>query len=348
MNASLPAAVTSLTYPWPEAPAPGEAREVVSGVWWLRMPLPFALDHVNLWLCRDRDGWVQIDTGLGDPATRSLWQHHFRATLQGRPLNCVVATHYHPDHFGNAAWLAERWRCPVRMTESEYLTAHAVAEDRAGYGTGATCRLFASHGLAEEHLAALAARGNAYSRGVPELPLSHERILGGDEIFIGAKRWRAIPGHGHSPEHAALHCPEANVLISGDMLLPKISTNVSVWPVEPDGDPLRRFLDSLARFEALPPETLALPSHGLPFVGIRARVRALREHHAARLAELEHAAAGNALTAAAALPVLFRRTLDVQQRLFAMGEAIAHLNHLWHAGRLERSSADGIYHFSHA
>jgi glyoxylase-like metal-dependent hydrolase (beta-lactamase superfamily II) len=348
MNASLPAAVTPLAYPWPDAPAPADAREVAPGICWLRMPLPFALDHVNLWLCRDRDGWVQIDTGLGDPATRSLWEHHFRGTLQGRPLNSVVATHYHPDHFGNAAWLAERWHCPVRMTESEYLTAHAVAEDRAGYSTDATCRLFASHGLSEEHLATLARRGNAYSRGVPELPRSHVRILGGDDIFIGGKRWRAIPGHGHSPEHAALHCPEANVLIAGDMLLPKISTNVSVWPIEPDGDPLRRFLDSLTRFEALPPQTLVLPSHGLPFVGIHARVRALREHHAERLLELERAADGPALTAAAALPVLFRRTLDVQQRLFAMGEAIAHLNHLWHANRLERTPADGIYRFSRA
>jgi glyoxylase-like metal-dependent hydrolase (beta-lactamase superfamily II) len=130
------------------------------------------------------------------------------------------------------------------------------------------------------------------------------------------------------------------------MLLPKISTNVSVWSVEPDGDPLRRFLDSLGRFETLPPDTLVLPSHGLPFVGIHARVQALREHHAARLAELESAATGRAISAAEAVPVLFRRPLDVQQRLFAMGEAIAHLNHLWHAGRLERTSVDGIYRFS--
>jgi glyoxylase-like metal-dependent hydrolase (beta-lactamase superfamily II) len=346
MNASLPAAVTSLAYPWSDAPAPAVAREVAPGVWWLRMPLPFALDHVNLWLCKDRYGWVQIDTGLGDPATRSFWEHHFGATLQGRPLTAVIATHYHPDHFGNAAWLAERWQCSIRMTEAEYLTAHAVAGESAGYSTDATCRLFASHGLSREHVTALAERGNAYARGVPELPRSHVRLIAGDEIVIGTRPWQVIAGHGHSPEHAALHCAEAKLLVSGDMLLPKISTNVSVWPVEPDGDPLRRFLDSLGRFEALPPDTLVLPSHGLPFVGIAARVQALREHHAARLSELERAATGSAISAAEAIPVLFRRALDVQQRLFAMGEAIAHLNHLWHAGRLERTSDDGIYRFS--
>ncbi|HTS21419.1 MAG TPA: MBL fold metallo-hydrolase [Casimicrobiaceae bacterium] len=345
MNASLPAAVGSPVYPWSAPPDWTGAREVAPGVSWLRMPLPFALDHVNVWLCRDADRWTQVDTGLGDAPTRSLWERHFRSTFRGKPLGRVVATHYHPDHFGNAAWLAGRWHCPVAMTEAEYLTAHAVAEERAGYGTEATCELFHAHGLAAEHVAALSTRGNAYARGVPELPHAHLRLLAGDEIAIDAKRWRVIAGHGHSPEHAALHCAELNLLIAGDMLLPKISTNVSVWPVEPDGDPLRRFLDSLARFESLPPDTLVLPSHGLPFVGIAARVEALRAHHAARLAELERAAAARPVTAADVVPVLFRRELDVQQRFFAMGEAIAHLNHLWHAGRLQRTSRGGTYHF---
>ncbi len=346
MNASLPAAVGALSFPWSAAPAPAVAHEVVPGVCWLRMPLPFALDHVNLWLCKDRSEWVQIDTGLGNAATRSLWEQHFRTTLDNRPLARVIATHYHPDHVGNAAWLSRWWDCPVLMPEAEYLTAHAVAGDRAGYGTQATCELFRAHGLEEPHLGALMARGNAYLRGVPELPLSHQRLLAGDEITIGANRWRMIAGHGHSPEHAALYCAALGVLISGDMLLPKISTNVSVWSAEPEGDPLQRFLDSLDRFEELPPETLVLPSHGLPFVGIARRVAELRGHHRARLGELEAAGSTAPVTANQAVPVLFRRELDVQQRLFAMGEAIAHLNHLWRAGRLERTAVDGIFHFS--
>ena len=345
MNAPLPAAVGSLSYPWPDAPLPGVAREVAAGIWWLRMPLPFALNHVNLWLCEDRDGWVQIDTGLGDAATRTVWERHFSTTFDGRPLIRVIATHYHPDHFGNAGWLAARWQCPVAMPEAEYLTAHAVSEDRAGYGIDATCALFRAHGLADDRLDALAARGNAYRRGVPQLPLAHQRLLAGDELEIGGRRWRVIPGHGHSPEHAALHCVDLGVLISGDMLLPQISTNVSVWSVEPEGDPVQRFLASLDRFDELPPETLVLPSHGLPFVGIPIRTGMLRAHHSARLAEVEDAA-GKPISAAETLPVLFRRQLDTHQVLFAMGETIAHLNHLWLAGRLERSAPDGIYHFS--
>ena len=204
-----------------------------------------------------------------------------------------------------------------------------------------------------DHLAAFDSRGNAYRRGVPELPFAFERMLDRDTVALGGASWRVIEGHGHSPEHASLYCAERAVLVSGDMLLPRITTNVSVWPAEPDADPLGRFLDSLAAFEALPADTLVLPSHGLPFRGIATRVGQLRDHHAARLDELTAAIAAQAAASAApvsaadVVPVLFRRELDLQQRFFAMGEAIAHLNHLWRAGRLDRrAAADGALRFA--
>lgn len=180
---------------------------------------------------------------------------------------------------------------------------------------------------------------------MPELPTHYHRLVDGDEVTVGGHSWRVIPGYGHSPEHAALYCDELAVCISGDMLLPKISTNVSVWPVEPEGDPLARFLSSIQAYANLPPATLMLPSHGLPFFGAAPRVAQLRDHHAARLAELE-AAAMSPVSAADVLHVLFRRALDTQQRFFAMGEAIAHMNHLWHAGRLIRTiGGDEIIRF---
>jgi glyoxylase-like metal-dependent hydrolase (beta-lactamase superfamily II) len=344
MNASLPAAATSLCFPLATPPQPGLSIEIAEGVRWLRMPLPFALDHVNLWLLSDRTGWTQIDCGYGDEATRRLWEEHFATTLGGRPMRRVLATHCHPDHVGNGAWLTSRFDCSLTMPQSEYLTAHVLREEHSGYGTGATCALFHAHGLEQEHIAVLAARGNRYRIGVPELPSSYERLLADDELTIGPSHWRVIPGYGHSPEHASLYSPDLGVLISGDMLLPKITTNVSVWPIEPDGDPLERFLASLQRFAALPPDTLVLPSHGLPFVGIQERLAQLRAHHAARLAEIE-AAAVNPVTATSILPLLFRRALDVQQLFFAMGEAIAHLNHLWHRRRLRRYQDEGVWRF---
>jgi glyoxylase-like metal-dependent hydrolase (beta-lactamase superfamily II) len=346
MNAALPAA---LDYPVAAPPAPGETIEIAPRIQWLRMPLPFALDHINLWLLADDDGTTLVDCGFGDPPTRALWDRHFAATLRSQPIRRIIATHCHPDHVGNAAWLSERSGVPVAMTASEFLTAHALYADTAGFATQAVLELFRRHGLAADKIAALGSRGNRYRRGVPELPASFQRLAEGSTRRAAGTTWRVIEGFGHSPQHASLHSAERGILIAGDMLLPKISTNVSVQPIEPDGDPLALFLESLTRFDSLPPETLVLPSHGLPFRGIQVRVAALRAHHAARLSELEEAVRVSRApsTAAEIVPLLFRRELDVHQLFFAMGEAIAHLNHLWHAGRLERRvGADGTLRFA--
>ena len=348
MTAPLP---PLLDYPFAAPPEPGHAVEVAPSILWLRMPLPFALNHINLWLLADSAGPTLVDCGFGDAATRALWEGHFATTLRAAPIRRIVATHCHPDHIGNAAWLAARFGCPVAMTHAEFLTAHAIVAQHGAHAPAATIELFRLHGMAPEHIAAMDSRGNHFKTGVPELPATFSRLLDGDRFDAAGTTWQVIEGHGHSPEHASLHARERSVLISGDMLLPRITTNVAVWPVEPDSDPLARFLDSLNAFEALPPDTLVLPSHGLPFRGIPLRTAQLRAHHAARLDELVaavEAAAPAGLSAAALLPTLFRRELGVQDRFFAMGEAIAHLNHLWHAGRLERRvAADGVLLFAH-
>jgi glyoxylase-like metal-dependent hydrolase (beta-lactamase superfamily II) len=179
------------------------------------------------------------------------------------PIRRIIATHFHPDHVGNAAWLSQRFAAPVAMTHAEYLTAHAAAASSAAISMKATVDLFRRHGLPEALEAAFAKRGNAYRRGVPEPAAIVRSHVGGDVRQAGDTTWRIIAGHGHSPEHASLYSAERGVLIAGDMLLPKISTNVSVAPVDPDGNPLLRFLDSLSAFAGLPEDTLVLPSHGL-------------------------------------------------------------------------------------
>jgi glyoxylase-like metal-dependent hydrolase (beta-lactamase superfamily II) len=347
MNATLSAV---LDFPFAGPPGPGEAVAVAPGVTWIRMPLPFALDHINLWLLRDDDGWTAVDCGLGLADTRALWERHYASTLDGRPIRRIVATHFHPDHVGNAAWLAARFGCPVAMTSAEFLTAHAVAAEHSGYSVAGIVDFLRRHGLAADHLSGLERRGNRYRQGAPELPATFERLLDGDTFRAGDTTWRVVEGHGHSPEHAALFSAERGVLVSGDMLLPKITTNISATQTEPDADPLTRFLDSLAAFDALPPDTLVLPSHGLPFRGIPLRTAELRAHHAARLADLVaaiEADGGRPRSAADVVPVLFRRELDLQQRFFAMGEAIAHLNHLWRTERVDRRvAADGAVRYA--
>jgi glyoxylase-like metal-dependent hydrolase (beta-lactamase superfamily II) len=332
----------SLQYPFPDVPAAGTTLEVARGIHWLSMPLPFQLDHINLWLLEDEDGWTVIDTGIGNAQTRALWDQ----ILVNKAVKRVIVTHYHPDHAGNAAWLCQRYGVELWMTQGEYLTAHAVRSSTAGYTTDAVLSVFRKNGLDEQRASGMSGRGNRYAALVPEFPLSYRRIIEGDQIEIGKHRWRAIVGHGHAPEHLSLYAKNVNTLIAGDMLLSTISTNVSVWSIDPEGDPLRLFLDSIARYRDLPKDVLVLPSHGKPFRGAHERVEQLEKHHQDRLGELLESLK-KPKSAAELLSVLFRRPLDAHQTFFAMGEAIAHLHYLYYAGRAKRAKGDdGIMRYA--
>ncbi len=333
-----------LEYPF-ETPAAGSVQEVASGVLWVHMPLPFAPDHVNLWLVADGGAWTLVDCGLASSKTRSLWEQIFARNPGRRPIGRVIVTHYHPDHIGLAGWLATKFELVPWMTKAEFLTAHAACHGVGGTGYARLREFFASHGLDPSRLDAAGVQDGSYRRGVEPLPDTFHRIRHGDRIDIGGEPWRVIVGYGHAPEHAALYSERGRVLISGDMLLPRISTNVSVWPVEPDGDPLGDFLDSLNRFSELAADTLVLPSHGRPFRGLHARIAELKAHHQARLDALAQVC-GQPRTAAELLAGLFGREFNDYQLLFAMGEAIAHLNHLWRKGMVRRAAgSDGTWRY---
>ncbi|MES2770386.1 MAG: MBL fold metallo-hydrolase [Pseudomonadota bacterium] len=327
-------------YPFKEPPPGGDSIEVAPGVRWLRMPLPFALDHINLWLLADGDGWTIVDTGFASDAVKTCWETLLarlaqEAALPEPKIKRIIVTHFHPDHFGLASWLQEKTKAPIYMTQGEYLTAHAVWHEIGGHSTEHTVNQFQQHGLDQARCAALAERRGAYRRGAPNLPNSYCRLFDRDELTIGQHQWQVRAGFGHSPEHAALYCAELGVLISGDMLLPKISTNISVFAATPRANSLADYLDSLDDYRELPDTTFVLPSHGLPFYGMTARIDAQHAHHAERLDVLE-ACCTTPHSAADLLPSLFNnRTLDTHQTFFAMGEAIAHLNYLEHLGRLK-------------
>ena len=330
-----------IQYPVSVPPAIGATTVVAPAVAWVRMPLPFALDHINLWLIADGDRWAVVDAGYALDVVRDAW----RQILSDRQLSRLIVTHFHPDHLGLAAWLQELTGVTLTMTQGEYLTAQLVWAQLGGFGVPAMLAFYRAHGLDEQMLAGLAARGNAYARGVPAIPATFTTIADGDELAIGGRRWQVMIGHGHAPEHASLYCEESHTLISGDMLLPRISTNVSVWAVTPDADPLGAFLASIERLRFLPNDTLVLPSHGLPFRGLHARVDQLQAHHAARCDELL-AATDAPRSAAELMPVLFPRDIsDPHQAMFAMGEAVAHLNYLKKARRLERIVENGNFRY---
>jgi glyoxylase-like metal-dependent hydrolase (beta-lactamase superfamily II) len=325
-----------VTHPFGDrVPEPGEAIAVAPGMWWIRMPLPFALDHINLWLLEDGDGWTLVDTGYGVEATWTLWERHFAGVMAGRPVKNVVVTHYHPDHVGSAGWLVERTGAPFWMTAAEYLSAHAAHGDFAGFDRDNTVALYVANGVDPASVPETTRKVNGYRRGVPTIPRRYRRMMHGDRLSIGGHDWEVITVFGHAPEHAALWCAARNVLISGDQVLPRITTNVGVWGNQPEANPLRLFLESMSRFSHLPADALVLPSHDRVFHGVHARISQLHAHHAERLQRLLEGCE-RPLTAFEALPLLFRRKLDDHQLMFAMGEAIAHLHYLQHEGRVRR------------
>jgi glyoxylase-like metal-dependent hydrolase (beta-lactamase superfamily II) len=344
---------SELHYPLGDTlPQPGEALDLAPGVRWVRMGLPFALDHINLWLLRDcidgREGWTIVDCGITSDETRANWERVFAERLDGLPVLRVMATHFHPDHLGLAAWLTERWNCRLWISATDFNLARLASSSTVGMGGASAAAFFGSHGLTDpESLQKIRDRADYYPKMVPAVPAAFRRLMDGMVLDIGGRRWRCIAGYGHAPEHISLFCEDAPLLISGDMVLPRISTNVSVVDVEPEADPLTLYLQSLQRYLALPADTLVLPSHGKPFTGLHARIDQLREHHDERLAEVMAACRAAPTHAAGLLAVLFKRKLDLHQTTFAMGEAIAHLNALWLGGQLRREcGADGVWRFS--
>jgi glyoxylase-like metal-dependent hydrolase (beta-lactamase superfamily II) len=342
-----------LNYPLADAmPGAGQTLAVADGVKWIRMGLPFALNHINLWLLRDqidgKDGWTVVDCCIDKPESRAQWQQIFDTQLGGLPILRVICTHMHPDHIGLAHWLCDMWKVPLWISATDYNVARNLSSAATHVGGQAAAEFYASHGLNDpESVAKIKARTGYFPSLVPAVPNSYRRIMDGDMISIGSKDWRCISGYGHAPEHIALYCEELNTLISGDMVLPRISTNVSVFDLEPEGDPLKLFLSSIKKYLALPANTLVLPSHGKPFTGMHQRIYQLQNHHADRLAEVMQACSQQPTSGADIVPIMFKRELDLHQMTFAIGEAVAHLHMLWYEGKLMRSmNSDGIYLFN--
>ena len=324
----------ALEYPCGEIgfAVPESLRE---GVEWIRLPLPFPPRHVNVYRLQTAAGPLLVDTGFADAETDRAW-----AAVGVPPAPRVLVTHFHPDHVGQAARL-ERAGARVLMAAPETAKAHALAA-LAGTEVQSSLRnFFAAHGLSvpEGGLG----HGNGYRRAVPELPAHAETLAAGPLPFD--PDWRVRFAGGHSPAHALV--AGSGVIAAGDILLPTISPNVSVWPDAPDADPLGDYLGALESLRDLAADTLVLPAHGLPYRGVRERIAALAAHHAERLDLLRSLAATRTLTAADVVPRMFSPDLKPSSLPFALGEAIAHLNRLWHAGEFERErGADGVYRYA--
>jgi len=319
----------TIRYEFDSTPEPGESLPIADGVHWLRMPLPFELAHINLWLLEDNDSWVIVDSGMRTEDTQILWKKTIASLMDAKPLKHVVVTHLHPDHVGCAGWLVDEYDVDLWMTRDEYLLCRILVADRGRSAPEEGIRFYKGAGFPDDALGNYQKMFGMFGKYVAPLPEAYKRIKDGDQLMFAGHRWEIVVGRGHSPEHACLFDAERNLLISGDQILPTISSNVSVYPTEPEANPLRDWIQSLQMLKTrLPKDVLVLPSHGKPFRGVHARLDALINEH---------------LRAVDVFPALFKGRITKRNIIMATGESISHLNYLVEENKIRKEpDANGV------
>ena len=338
-----------LTYPLGRrVPGTGEAIALADGVAWARLPVPGSLKHINVWLLDDGDGVALVDTGLDIAPCREAWEALLAGPLAGRKVTRVIVTHFHPDHIGLAGWLTARFGVPLWMTRNEWLFARMLTADIRDAPPPEAFAYWRAAGWDEERIEAEAAKGwGRFASVVSPVPVSFVRMRDGETLRIGAREWRVVVGDGHCPEHACLVDLEGGLMIAGDQVLPRITSNVSLSLSEPEGDPLGDWLGSIEKLQGLPDSLLVLPSHGEPFTGLHARLDALAHGHRDRLDAL-HAKLAEPRRAVDCFGTLFARKIEDNMLGLATGEAMAHLRRLEVEGKAVREVRGGVHWYSAA
>jgi glyoxylase-like metal-dependent hydrolase (beta-lactamase superfamily II) len=326
------APTSTLQFPHPEPPQVGSTIEVAPGILWLRLALPFRLDHINVYLLEDGPGWAVLDTGIGNDETRAIWQ----AILQERHITRVMVTHFHPDHAGMAGWLCETTGARLFMSQTEYLASLVLHLNPEMLESEPYRSFYLDHGLAPEVTARLLGVGQRYLRMLTGLPRTFRRLIAGEALEIGGRRWEVLTGGGHSPEQVMLYCAEDRIMLAADQVLARISPNISVQAMDPAGDPLGIYIRSLTGLkDVVDEDALVLPGHNLPFYGLHQRADELLLHHHARCGAIYDACLTRGHTAAELVPVVFRRPIDDPHQMgFAFSETLAHVNYMERDGRL--------------
>ena len=315
-------------YEFEHRPEPGAVMDVMPGLKWLRMPLPMVLEHINLWILEDGDAWTLVDTGMFIDRSCEIWEQVFTKSMNDNPVRRVIVTHLHPDHSGCAGWLTERFNVNLWMTREEYLLCRILVADTGQVAPPEGIRFYSAAGFSATAMSRYQDRFGAFGTVISRMPQAYTRMQDTDRIRIGAQDWHVMVGRGHSPEHACLYCPQTNVLISGDQILPTISSNVSVYPTEPAANPLADWMESLRNLkEQLPADVLVLPAHGKPFRNCHTRLNQLLAEHETGLEKLLKLCS-SPKRAVDVFPALFKGRISDGNLIMATGESIAHLNYL--------------------
>ena len=334
-----------LIYPWGRNAAPEQTTpfHVANGVWWARFPMPISLDHINVWLLEDNNGWTVVDTCLATPKAQEIWQTIFKKFMGGKPVNRVICTHMHPDHIGLAGWICQQFDCELWMTREEYLTGQFMINYTGKEIPPEAIAFHQTAGYNNKQIAQFKQSFGTFSPMISPMPSQFRRIKDREIITIGDRYWQVIVGSGHSPEHACLYCPALKVLIAGDQVLPRITPNVSVFPIEPNDNPLAEWINSNEQFiDLLPNELLVLPAHQSPFTGLHVRANQVINNHRIGLKTIyKHLTEPKRVIDC--VPILFGHKVSPKLFDLAVGETLANLNLLLHRGDISREQdADGV------
>ncbi|MDE9451425.1 MBL fold metallo-hydrolase [Aliiroseovarius sp. Z3] len=312
--------------------------EVAQGVLWMRLPLPMALDHVNVFAFDDPEGWTIVDTGFDSKKTRGIWQKLLAGPLDRKPIARVIVTHHHPDHVGLAGWFQREQGAELVTTRTAWLFARMLLLDEQMVPVDETLAYWRAAGMAPEvYQKRLTERPFNYADIVADMPLGFKRIKEGSRIHFGGRDWDVRIGNGHAPEHATLWSTDGALVIGGDQLLATISPNLGVYATEPEADPVGEWLEACERLSHYAtPDQLVLPGHKLPFTGLPTRMRQLISNHHHALDRLE-AFLTDPHVAGDCFPPLFKREISGGEYGLALVEAVGHLNHLLHEGRVTRT-----------